>query len=184
MLPYKLNAQITLELLDLRHVDELFAVTDANRAHLRAWLPWVDGTRSAENTREFVRQTQRQWSDNKGFQAAILESGAIVGVIGFHGIDWGNRSTSLGYWLAEAAQGRGIMTEACRSLTHHAFGALALNRVEIRCATENRRSRSVPDRLRFVPEGVLRQAERIHGRFVDHVVYGMLASEWPSGPVE
>lgn len=34
--PHHLNALIALELLDLRHVDELFAVTDANRAHLRA----------------------------------------------------------------------------------------------------------------------------------------------------
>jgi len=36
----------------------------------------------------------------------------IVGVIGYHGVDWGNRSTSLGYWLDEQRQGRGTMPGA------------------------------------------------------------------------
>ncbi|MBM3779592.1 MAG: GNAT family N-acetyltransferase [Acidimicrobiia bacterium] len=178
MLPSPLNEAITLELLDLRHAEELFALTDANRSHLRVWLPWVDRTRSADDTREFIRQTQRQWAENNGFQAAILEHGAIIGVIGLHGVNWANRSTSIGYWLSGRAQGRGVMTTACRAFTRHAFEALSLNRVEIRCATENGRSRAIPERLRFTSEGTLREAEWLYDHFVDHVVYGMLASEW------
>ena len=60
---------------------------------------------------------------------------------------------------------------------------LKLNRVEIQCARENHRSRAVPIRLGFVEEGTLRQAGTAESGFVDHVVYGMLASEWPTTPV-
>ena len=178
MFPFRLNGELSLELLDLRHAEELFRLTDANREHLRAWLPWVDLARSSEDTRAFIRQTRKQLADNNGFQTAIRERGALVGVIGHHAVNWANRSASLGYWLAKDAQGRGIMTAACRAFTSHAFKTMELNRVEIRCATENTKSRAIPERLRFTSEGTVRQAEWLYDHFVDHVVYGMLASEW------
>jgi ribosomal-protein-serine acetyltransferase len=49
--------------------------------------------------------------------------------------------------------------------------------VEVRAAPENRRSRAIPERLGFREEGQLREAERVKGRYLDSVVYGMLASE-------
>src|SRR4051794_2964235 len=64
----------------------------------------------SERTLEFIRTTRRQLADNDGFQTAIAPSGRIIGVAGFHGVDWSHRSTSIGYWLAEDQQGQGIMT--------------------------------------------------------------------------
>lgn len=178
MFPIRLNDDVTLELLEMRHADELFRVTDVNRSHLREWLPWLDKNKSPEDTTAFIRLTRKQLVDNNGFQTAIRFREALVGVIGHHEINWTNRSCSLGYWLAKDAQGRGIMTEACLAYTSHAFAALKLNRVEIRCAVENRKSRAIPERLAFRSEGTSRQAEWLYDHFVDHVVYGMLASEW------
>ncbi len=70
------------------------------------------------------------------------------------------------------------MTEAVRALVEHAFGEWQLNRVEIRVAVGNERSAAIPERLGFVREGVLRQAERHADGFKDNVVYSALASEW------
>jgi ribosomal-protein-serine acetyltransferase len=70
------------------------------------------------------------------------------------------------------------MTEAVRALVAYAFEVWKLNRVEIRAAVANVRSRAIPERLGFKQEGVLRQAERIGDRFEDLVVYSMLAGEW------
>src|SRR5438132_14217274 len=107
-----------LELSGARHLrpiedgdaDELHALIEANRGHLGRWLAWAQPQTPAQ-TREFIARAHRQRAANDGFQGAIIEDGRIVGMVGFHGIDWPNRATSLGYWLDYGAQGKGTMTE-------------------------------------------------------------------------
>lgn len=159
-----------LRLLSEADAAELHALIEADRDHLAQWLPWAAG-QTAADTAGFLRRARMQVERNDGFQAAIVESGAIVGVAGYHGVDWAHRSTSLGYWLAAASQGRGTMTAAVRALTDHALTEWGLIRVEIRAALENRRSRAIPERLGFRQEGTLRRAERVGGRFLDLAVY-------------
>ena len=89
-----------------------------------------------------------------------------------------NRRTAIGYWLAAGTQGRGVMSRAVRALTAHGFVALGLHRLEIRAATDNRRSRAVAERSGYHFEGICRGAEWLHERFVDHAVYGALATDW------
>jgi ribosomal-protein-serine acetyltransferase len=168
-----------LRLLDEVDAQELHALIEANRAHLARWLPWAGG-QTLDDTIAFIRRTREQLADNDGFQAAIVGDDSIVGVIGYVGVDWNNRSTSIGYWLAEDHQGDGTMTEAVRALVNHALSVWELNRVEIRAAPENRRSRAIPERLGFREEGVLREAERGVDGYRDSVVYSMLAAEWPT----
>ncbi len=178
MFSYYLNANLRLELLAPRHAQELFDAVDENREYLRPWMPWIASTRTVADVEAFIAGTREQIAANSGFQTAIRAGEDIVGTIGMHKMDWQNKSTSLGYWLAQKAQGQGIITKACTAYVTHAFAELGLHRVEIRCATGNTKSRGVPKRLGFTEEGIFRQAECVDGKFVDHVVYGLLATEW------
>lgn len=178
MFCFSIDNETELRLLEERHAEELFALTDQNRAYLREWLPWVDGVQSAENTKQFIKSALEQFARNQGFNAGIWHKGKLAGVIGFRKIDWANRETSIGYWLGAEFQGRGLMTKSCRALVDYALRELKLNRVEIRCAPENRKSCAIPERLGFIQEGVVRQVGWLYDHFVDLVVYGMLASEW------
>ncbi len=166
-----------LQRLDDAHVDDLYAVVVAERARLARWLPWAQ-TSSRNDLREFVDQTRRQYQASQGLQTAIVADSRAVGVVGVHGISWPNQSTSIGYWLSELYEGRGIVTAAVRAYTVHAFRTWRLNRMELRAAVDNRRSRAIAERLDFKQEGVLRQAERIGDRHLDLVVYSALAGEW------
>jgi ribosomal-protein-serine acetyltransferase len=167
-----------LKSLELREAEELLLLVDVNRPYLREWLPWLDMTRNIDEMIVFVESTLRQLSSNQGFQTAIWHHGQIVGIIGYHHLEWANRSTCIGYWLDERFQGKGIMTKACRALVDYAFDEWKLNRIEIRCAEGNLKSRGIPERLGFKPEGLLREAEWLYDHYVDHVAYGMLAKDW------
>jgi len=176
----RIEGGIELELLCEDHAEELFELTDRNKGYLRKWLPWLDSNKYIQNTIDFIQYSSKQYEENNGLQLCIRSGGGLAGMIGFHRVDWLNHSTSIGYWLAEDFQGKGIMTASCRCLLDYAFGNLGMNRVEIRCATENKRSRAVPERLGFTEEGTIRQAEWLYDHYVDHIVYGMLREEWKS----
>lgn len=172
------NKEICLKPVGLEDCDSLFALTDSNRKYLRDWLPWLDACCSAGDTLNFIEHSKKQFDAGEALHTCVHYRGEIAGMIGFHRFDWNNRSTSIGYWLAQNLQGKGIITQSCRLLLAFAFVELGLNRVEIRCAAANRRSRSVPERLGFRNEGTVRDGEWLYDRFVDMVVYGMLAHEW------
>ena len=178
MFSFKIDNDTELRLLEQRHAEELFLLTDRDRDYLRKWLPWLDGNKYVKDSRNFIKRTLEQVANNRGFTAGIWYKGELAGVIGYNRIDWLNRIASIGYWLGASFQGKGIMTKSCRSLIDYAFDELKMNRVEIHCATENRKSRAIPERLGFEHEATIRQAEWLYDHFVDHVVYGMLVEDW------
>jgi ribosomal-protein-serine acetyltransferase len=163
-----------LSLIRESEAAELQAVIEANRDRLVPWLPWA-ARQTTDDTLGFIRASLAQLANNDGFQTAVVRDGRIVGVAGFREVDWDNRRTSLGYWLAAEEQGRGTMTAAVRLLTDHALTAWKLDRVEIRAAVENRRSRAVPERLGFALEAIQRRAESVGGRQLDCAVYAAVS---------
>lgn len=178
MFIHKIDEELSLKLLEVRDGERLFELTNDSRDYLREWLPWLDSTTKPEDTIEFIKISLQGFADNKSLNTVILFNGEVVGVAGYNSINWSNKTAYIGYWLAEEFQGNRIMTRVVKALTDYALNVLNLNKVEIRAAVENKKSRSIPERLKFVNEGIIRQAEWLYDHYVDHAVYGILAEEW------
>ncbi|WP_434629558.1 GNAT family N-acetyltransferase [Chromobacterium sp. CV08] len=163
----------------LDDAETLFSLVDASRATLRQWLPWVDGTVGVDDSRRFLAGVVDGARDGSACATWLIEvDGGMAGCIDIHGISRLNRSGYLGYWLADAHVGKGVMRRAVAQALDIGFGELELNRLCIDAAVDNVRSCRVAERLGFRREGVLREYLRLHGRYHDACQYSMLAREW------
>lgn len=178
MFTLKVDQEIELQLFQLHHAVELYNLIDHNRYYLRQWLPWVDAMDSPSQYHSLIPLWLKQFADNQGVNLGIRYRGYLVGGIGLHQIDWRNGQSSIGYYIGQDYQGKGIMTRAVQAMLNYVFLELKLNRVEIRCGANNFKSRAIPERLGFIQEGIIRDAENLYGRYHDLVVYGMLEREW------
>ena len=122
----------------------MFALTDKNRDYLREWLPWVDGARTVEDTREFIKGSLEQFAANEGFSAGSVAQGRDCR---------GNRisqdrlaESQGGDWVLDQRRvpGKGIVTRAARAVVNYSFNELGLNRVEIHCAEGTERAALLP----------------------------------------
>jgi ribosomal-protein-serine acetyltransferase len=178
LLPVDLRDGLILHATTPDDADEAFAVVDLERARLREWLPWVDGTADVETERGFLRGVEAANQAGSGLHVTIRLDGQFCGLAGCR-LDPLHRSAEVGYWLASGAIGRGVMLRSVAALCDLVFGPLAMHRFELLAATGNQRSRAIAERLGMVFEGVRREAEELPSGYVDLALYSMLAQDWP-----
>ncbi|MED4532379.1 GNAT family protein [Metabacillus fastidiosus] len=177
MFIYEIDEDLYLRLIEKNDEENIFSLINNSRDYLRQWLSWVDNTRKLEDTKEFIKICLKGITENKNMTSVILFQGQIVGLVGYE-INWSNKTACIGYWLGEEFQKNRIMNRVVKALTNYVFTNLNLNKVEIRVAEGNKRSRNIPEKLGYVNEGCIRQVEWLYDRYVNHVVYGILAEEW------
>jgi ribosomal-protein-serine acetyltransferase len=98
-------------------------------------------------------------------------------LLGLHKIDHSNKITSIVYWLPKQNEGQGLMTKSVKALCNFCFTELDINRIEIGCATGNKKSQNIPKRLNFKLEGTLPQREIVNGKHLDYYLFSLLKSE-------
>ena len=174
----QVDADLELRPVRLADAPALFAAIDRNRDRLRQWLPWVETSYAPDDVHRFIAESEKQNQLRTALTMGVWKDGILCGSIGLHKIDARHRSTSIGYWIDGAYEGRGIMLRACRAIVTEGFRGYRLHRIEIRCATGNRRSSALPRKLGFVEEGILREAEWLYDHWVDLRVFSMLEQNW------
>ncbi|MEM0995613.1 MAG: GNAT family protein [Bacteroidota bacterium] len=169
-----------IELRSWRNQDapNLLELILANRAHLAEWLPWLDQRGNLQQVADYITHCQFSAISNKNRFYGIWADNELVGEIARTGTSEGHFFCSMSYWLGSNAQGRGIVHRAAGRLLQFNFTEMGMNRMEIRVAMGNARSRQVVERLGFQYEGYLRQIEWLNDHFVDHEVFSLLRAEW------
>ena len=175
---HPLGDEAELRLLLPHYAEEVFAVTDKNRAHLRPTMSWVDDTTCVEHIRTFIRRALQRMAEGTEVHWGLWYRGRFAGSIGTASSHLHSRRAEFGYWLGEEYQGKGLMTAAGHAMLAYLFTVLELNRAELRIRTGNARSRGVADRLGFTLEGIQRQATWSDDVPADLACYALLRQEW------
>lgn len=167
----------TVRLLRLDDAPELTVLRRENQEFLRPWEPVRDASYlTDEGQRQVVERHLAEHEAGAGLPLVILDAGRIVGTVNLTGIVRGPfLSGNLGYWVAEAANGRGLATAAIGASLAVAFGELGLHRVQAGTLPHNHRSQRVLQRNGFDRIGYAPEYLHIDGRWQDHVLFQVIA---------
>lgn len=180
MLPV-MGGKVVLTALREDDIDRVLEACATEQA--RRWLetPWPYGRADAEGfVREFAPAGWRGEHEERVW--AIRESlrGPLAGVVGLRGLE-----SEVGFWLHPAAQGKGLMADALRTVVGHAEGCLTWPELFWSCYDGNVGSMRVAKAAGFAylgtREGTQRGEPRLQHRAV-RVASGMPADArpWPS----
>ena len=159
--------------------NELYGAINANRDFFRPWLPWVDSVKSPADEMPIVESL----ADRTTCKYYLRLNGWLTGVVGVVREDKNTGTMEIGYWHDPRYNGHGVMTWAVGKAEMLCFLYGDAKKVEIRCATENKRSRRIPERLGYRQECILPAAEKMPSGVVhDIVVYSKTLSEWLERP--
>lgn len=149
---------------------------------LKPWEPrWPQDDLTRTGFRRRLRRYRRDGELGLSQTWFVFDehNGALLGGLTLSGIKLGAaRSAQLGYWMGAPHAGQGIMRRAASLLLHEAFFGLGLERIEAACLPFNHRSARLLAGLGFQREGVVRSYLEIDGKRRDHVLYGLLRSDF------
>lgn len=136
---------------------------------------------------QLIAKAHAGWASGEHLVWAIRDAGALVGIVGLYRVD-GRGSGELGYWLAAPARGRGLLTEAARTVLDWGFApsGAGLHRIEWHAVVGNDASARVAQALGFRFEGVRRDALIGEAGRVDGWAAALLQADdrtpqvWPS----
>ena len=110
---------------------------------------------------------------------AIEVDGIAVGAIGYvPGRDVERYSAEIGYWLGESHWGKGIVTEAVRLVTEHAFVQMGFLRLFALPFADNVGSVRVLEKAGYEREGLLRASSVKFGQPKDQYMYARINPDW------
>lgn len=139
----------------------------------------LDTFTAAAQAHEFIARMRQRFANRAGIRWGIVrENDMVIGTGGFNRWNIHDRFAHLGYDLAQAAWGQGIMTEAIGAMIRFGFDGLDLNRIEAETMLDNVASMRVLAKCGFREEGVLRQRYFWKGAFHDMRMFSLLRREY------
>ncbi|RDI45455.1 GNAT family N-acetyltransferase [Falsibacillus pallidus] len=130
----------------------------ASLKELKPWMAFANKEQSIENTEANIRKSHAEFLTREDLRLLVFhkETRAFIASSGLHRINWDIPKFEIGYWIDSRYSGKGYMTEAVEGISDFARRELKAKRIEIRCDSNNVRSRAIPERLGFELEGILK----------------------------
>lgn len=115
------------------------------------------------------------------YQVCIcLRSEAIIGTCGVRMEDLDHQQASFGCAVSRSYWGESLAYEAAQRLIKFGFANLPIHRLYAETISENRRARSLAERLGMRLEGELRHTRFFRDRWWNTVIYSILRDDWKS----
>jgi ribosomal-protein-alanine N-acetyltransferase len=165
-------------------VPALARLVRANRAFLAGSGPLrTDDYFTDEGQDRAVLASLEAAENGTAFPMVIVDGDdALVGTLNLNSIIRGAfQSASIGYWVSQERNGRGVASAAVSAAKRVAFEELGLHRIQAETLVDNVASQRVLLKNGFVKYGVAPDYLKIAGRWQEHALYQVLAPDPGNG---
>ncbi|GLR16761.1 GNAT family N-acetyltransferase [Portibacter lacus] len=148
----------------LTHFDfiEFHQLFDRNRDRLKRYFPnTVAANETLEDSLAHLIEADEQRRKKEKYLFGVFDSKHIIAYVNVKNIEWDLKKCEIGYFIDQAYEGKGIMTEQIRTAVRFCFDDLGMNKVFLRIAEENIGSKKVAQKLGFVQEGMKKNGFRV-----------------------
>ncbi len=152
------------------------------------WFADAETTRYLASRAPFSRAMEDRWFDQMlekqgkrdyHFVICLVDTDEPIGTAGLHDINGVDGHAEFGISIGEKRYwNQGLGTQALHAICDFGFGALRLERIELRVYAPNLRARRSYEKAGFTQEGTLRRAMFAEGDFWDVHVMALLRDEW------
>lgn len=146
----------------------------ANDERVTKFLSWTP-YKSMEDVRKYISSSIESYQQDTIYHWAIVFNEKVVGSISVMSIDEKNKLCELGYCVGYEYWGRGIVTEAMKSVISFLFNEVQFHRIFAKHDVENPASGKVMEKCNMIYEGTLHGHYRRHdGTYSDSRVFGIV----------
>lgn len=161
-----------LKPFNINNAQELFELTNKNRAYLKRTLPWLDNIQTVDDTLNFINACIQADNDGKGLHYFIIQGDKIIGVVNIRDLTIDNGL--IGYWIDETYQGKGITTKAVLQLIEIVKSNNLSQKLTLRAGCHNIASNQVAIKCQFKFKETLLNAQNLDGTMIDLNIYELI----------
>jgi len=162
-----------IKIVDEIDAQRLVDFYQTSRLHLQTWEPErSDDFYTESYWQELLRQRRLEMDAGRAvFFIALDDAGNVIASCNLTNIVRGSfQAAYMGYAVAAAWEGKGIMKQLCEYVVNYGFSELQLNRIMANYLPHNIRSEKLLAGLGFEREGYARRYLQINGDWQDHVL--------------
>lgn len=168
---------LALRPINILDKEAVFAYrSDATTNQYQGWIP-----QTLEDVENFILKNPTSFNEAESwFQLVIIEkiSNKTIGDIGVHFYGEENLQVELGCTIDRNHHKKGYATEALRGVINTLFILYKKHRITASIDPRNDASASLLERIGFRKEAHFRESLFLDGKWVDDVIYALLAKDW------
>lgn len=171
------TARLLIRPITLDDKNEIFQYRcDKETNKYQGWIP-----EKIDDVATFIGKTAKQINEpDTWFQFVVIEKQTqkIIGDLGIHFFDEKNEQVEIGCTLSKDFQNKGYATEAVKRVIDYLFKDLHKHRIITSVDPDNRNSIRLVERIGFRKEAHFVESLCIHGKWVDDLIYALIAKDW------
>lgn len=170
---YRIETErLIIRCYDPKDAELLKISIDESLEHLRPWMPWARNEPEILETKvDRLRKYRGEFDLGLDYKFGIFskDQRTLIGSCGLH-TRLDQNAREIGYWINGKYVKQGYATEATTALIIVGFEIEQLDRLEIRCASDNIPSQLIPRKLGFIHEGTLKNKTIDEGGILDDIM--------------